>query len=42
MVAAMLHPEQKAVAVCGDDGFLYAGAELMTAVTTIWCASKRS
>ena len=28
----MLHPEQKAVAVCGDDGFLYSGAELMTAV----------
>ena len=32
MVAAMLHPEQKAVAVCGDGGFLYAGAELTTAV----------
>ena len=32
MVAAMLHPEQKAVAVCGDGGFLYSGAELTTAV----------
>lgn len=32
MVAAMLHPEQKAVAVCGDGGFLFSGAELLTAV----------
>ena len=32
MVAAMLHPEQKAVAVCGDGGFLFSGAELSTAV----------
>lgn len=43
MVAAMLHPEQKAVAVCGDGGFLYSGAELTTAVqhqlnlvTVVW------
>lgn len=32
MVAAMLHPEHKAVAVCGDGGFLFSGAELATAV----------
>lgn len=32
MVASMLHPEQKAVAVCGDGGFLYSGVELATAV----------
>lgn len=32
MVAAMLHPERKAVAVCGDGGFLFSGAELSTAV----------
>ncbi|MGM9891333.1 acetolactate synthase AlsS [Limosilactobacillus sp.] len=32
MVAAMLHPERKAVAVCGDGGFLFSGAELATAV----------
>ncbi len=32
MVAAMLHPEKKAVAVCGDGGFLFSGAELATAV----------
>ena len=32
MVAAMLYPEHKSVAVCGDGGFLYSGAELATAV----------
>ena len=32
MVAAMLHPEHKAVAVCGDGGFLFSGVELATAV----------
>lgn len=32
MVAAMLHPEHKAVVVCGDGGFLFSGAELATAV----------
>lgn len=32
MVAAFLHPEQKTLAVCGDGGFLYSGAELATAV----------
>ncbi|WP_295731859.1 acetolactate synthase AlsS [uncultured Limosilactobacillus sp.] len=32
MVAAMLHPEHKVLAVCGDGGFLYSGAELATAV----------
>jgi acetolactate synthase-1/2/3 large subunit len=32
MVAAMLPPEHKAVAVCGDGGFLFSGAELATAV----------
>ncbi|MBB1078823.1 acetolactate synthase AlsS [Limosilactobacillus sp. STM2_1] len=32
MVAAMLYPEHKAVAVCGDGGFLFSGAELSTAV----------
>lgn len=32
MVAAMLYPEHKSVAVCGDGGFLFSGAELATAV----------
>ena len=32
MVAAMLYPEYKSVAVCGDGGFLFSGAELATAV----------
>lgn len=32
MVAAMLHPEKKSVAVCGDGGFMFSGAELTTAV----------
>ncbi|MDO4903161.1 MAG: acetolactate synthase AlsS [Limosilactobacillus sp.] len=32
MVASMLHPERKAVAVCGDGGFLFSGVELSTAV----------
>lgn len=32
MVAAMLYPEHKAVAVCGDGGFLFSAAELATAV----------
>ncbi len=32
MVAAMLHPEHQAVAVVGDGGFLFSGAELATAV----------
>lgn len=32
MVASMLHPKKKAVAVCGDGGFLYSGVELATAV----------
>ena len=32
MVASMLYPEKKAVAVCGDGGFLYSGVELATAV----------
>ncbi len=32
MVAAMLYPAHKAVAVCGDGGFLFSGAELATAV----------
>lgn len=43
MVAAMLYPEHKSVAVCGDGGFLFSGAELATAVqhhlnvvTIIW------
>lgn len=31
-VAAMLYPEHKSVAVCGDGGFLFSGAELATAV----------
>lgn len=43
MVAAMLYPEHKSVAVCGDGGFLFSGAELATAiqhhlnvVTIVW------
>lgn len=32
IVAAMLYPEHKSVAVCGDGGFLFSGAELATAV----------
>ncbi len=32
MVAAMLYPKHKSVAVCGDGGFLFSGAELATAV----------
>lgn len=32
MVASMLHPEHQAVAVVGDGGFLFSGAELATAV----------
>ena len=32
MVAAMLYPEHKSVAVCGDGGLLFSGAELATAV----------
>lgn len=32
MVAAMLYPEHKSVAVCGDGGFLFSGAELATVV----------
>ncbi|MCC4508870.1 acetolactate synthase AlsS [Limosilactobacillus reuteri] len=32
MVVAMLYPEHKSVAVCGDGGFLFSGAELATAV----------
>lgn len=32
MVAAMLYPEHKSVAICGDGGFLFSGAELATAV----------
>ncbi|CUR36663.1 acetolactate synthase AlsS [Limosilactobacillus reuteri] len=32
MVAAMLYPEHKSVAVCGDGGFLFSGTELATAV----------
>lgn len=32
MVAAMLYPEHKSVAVCGDGVFLFSGAELATAV----------
>ena len=32
MVAAMLYPEHKSVAVCGDGGFPFSGAELATAV----------
>ena len=32
MVTAMLYPEHKSVAVCGDGGFLFSGAELATAV----------
>ena len=32
MVAAMLYPEHKSVAVCGDGGFRFSGAELATAV----------
>ena len=32
MVASLLHPERKILAVCGDGGFLYSGAELATAV----------
>ena len=32
MVAVMLYPEHKSVAVCGDGGFLFSGAELATAV----------
>lgn len=32
MVAAMLYPGYKSVAVCGDGGFLFSGAELATAV----------
>lgn len=32
MTAALVHPDHKAVAVCGDGGFLFSGAELATAV----------
>lgn len=32
MVAALLHPEKKAIAVVGDGGLMFSGAELSTAV----------
>ncbi|QNQ82204.1 acetolactate synthase AlsS [Lactobacillus sp. PV012] len=32
IVAALLYPERKAVAVCGDGGFMFSAAELSTAV----------
>lgn len=32
IVAALLYPEKKAVAVCGDGGFMFSAAELSTAV----------